>query len=207
MAGKASVSVFRAQLPHTPQLTELWQQVVLLHPTAQEHLPLSSFWACLVLWAGCDLFLWPIYSIHGGSVPLIEEFLLCSTQLPFHLLKCHASTRLHVGVLETFRQFSSSLEGPPASIKSRWDEMSWLAWLPNARKLTPAAEEVPQGKFQLCYEVAKCGDVPTPTAEPELGLCHFQALFPGFWVFAIVAVGTFFSELGGSHGLFFQSPG
>lgn len=89
-------------------------------------------------------------------------------------------TCLHVGVLETFRQFSSSLEGPPASIKSRWDEMSWLAWLPSARKLTSAAKEVPRGKFQLCYEVAKCGDVPTPTAEPELGLCHFQALFPGF---------------------------
>lgn len=35
--------VFRAQLPHTPQLTELQQQVVVLHPTAQGHLTLSTF--------------------------------------------------------------------------------------------------------------------------------------------------------------------
>lgn len=63
--------------------------------------------------------------------------------------------------------------------------MSWLAWLPNGRKLTSAAKEVPQGKFWLCYEVAKCEDVPTPTAQAELGLYHVQALFPGFCVFVI----------------------
>lgn len=56
--------------------------------------------------------LWPTYCTHDGSVPLIEEFLFCSTELSFDQLKFHVSTRLHVGVLEIFRQFSSSLEGP-----------------------------------------------------------------------------------------------
>lgn len=63
--------------------------------------------------------------------------------------------------------------------------MKWLAWLPNARKLTSAAKEVPQQKFCLCYEVAKCGDILTPTAQAELGLYHVQGLFPGFCVFVI----------------------
>lgn len=63
--------------------------------------------------------------------------------------------------------------------------MSWLAWLPNARKLTSAAKEVPQGKFWLCYEESKCGDIPIPTAQAELGLYRVQALFPGFCVFVV----------------------
>lgn len=69
------------------------------------------------------------------------------------------------------------------SIKSVWDEMSWLAWLPSARTLTSTAKEVPQGKFWLCYEEAKCGDVPIPTARAELGSYHVQARFSGFCVF------------------------
>jgi len=51
--------------------------------------------------------------------------------------------------------------------------------------LTSTAKEAPQGKFWLCNEEAKRGDVPIPTARAELMPYRVQAQFSGFCVFVI----------------------